>query len=74
MENSNLTYLKVVQQTVKPSSGLAAACVRLEVRRYCFALGLIAPVDSPTLSHRPLRIVTLVRHLQVLDLRLPYEE
>ena len=74
MEYSNLTYLKVVQQRVKPSSGLAAAYVRLEVHRYCFALGLVAPVDSPTLSLRPLRIVTLVRHLQVLDLRLPYEE
>jgi len=75
MENSNFTYLMVVQQTVKPSSGLAAAYFRLKAHHYYSTLGLIALFIFPTFSHHPLRIAAgLVDLQQVQYLRLPYEE
>ena len=72
MENSNFTYLMVVQQTVKPSSGLAAACFRLKAHHYYSTLGLIALFVSPTFCHHPLRIAASPFGLQQVQyLHLP---
>ena len=79
MEKSNCTYSKVAQQTVAPSSGLAAACFHLTALRYYSSLDLTAPFVSPTSSRHPLRTAAALAgaSLQVLCLRLPcvdYEE
>ena len=76
MENSNVTYLIVILQTVKPSSDLAAACFRSKAQHYYSTLLPIAPFASLTSTHRLLRIAAspIAKHQQVKHLLLPYEE